>query len=59
MRVQEFRKFRSSGVQEFRSPPRGGAREDLRRNSRWWASHGKRVLYGGASEAKAEITLVL
>ena len=44
-----------SGV---RSTPRASAREDLRRNWRSVASQGKNALYGGASEAKAEITLV-
>ena len=40
------------------STPRGRAREDLRRNWRSVASHGKNVLYGCASEVKAEITLM-
>jgi len=47
---------RNSGV---RSTPTGRAsREDLRRNSRSVGSRGKSALYGGASEAKAEKTLV-
>ena len=45
-------------LQEFRSTPRGRAREDLRRNSRSVGSRGKSRLYGGASEAKVEVTLV-
>jgi len=44
--------------QEFKSTPRAGAREDLRRNSRSAGSRGKSALYGGASEVKAEKTLV-
>ena len=55
-RRQELQEFRSSGVRS-QEHPTGRAREDLRRNSRSWASHDKSELYGGASEAKAEITV--
>jgi len=64
MGEQEFRSCRSQELQKglksvarSQEHPTGRAREDLRRNSRSWASHGKSELYGGASEAKAEITL--
>ena len=46
-----------SGVRS-QEHPTGSAREDLSRNSRSGRSRGKNALYGGASEVKADKTLV-
>ena len=54
----EFRS-QNSGVAVVQEHQTGRAREDVRRNSRSGASRDKSGLYGGASEAKAELPQAL